>query len=327
MTSIRWAGSGLVSVALLGLAGCGGDGGGFDPGNLTGELLAKLPMNAGVTTAFAAEVRDGYAYAKSYYGLVVVQLGAGTDASIVATSDVVPLTPSESRVINWVGQTLLIGHGGRVVAFDVSNPAAPLQLSDVGFPSAIYDLAVVGSRVYVAAETSGVAVYDYANPAAPTMVGQINNEQVYGVAANANNVFTINQTQLKVFDTSPSWNAVAAVETITGRDLEIDGSHLIASLGYGGRGLVDIATPSAPMIHVNDMGMPGSICSGRLNRVGDRMYDACEDRPPLVFDVTNLDTAEKLFPIPTQYVTTVHGATASPDFLVLSADDGLVLCR
>jgi len=70
------------------------------------------------------------------------------------------------------GNYAYVGVGLRLVVLDISNPAA---LREVGltapFPHFVSDVAVSGTRAYVAAGGSGLRVVDISNPARPVEIG------------------------------------------------------------------------------------------------------------------------------------------------------------
>ncbi len=63
------------------------------------------------------------------------------------------------------------GSTSTLVTFDISNRAAPVQVSSLGFDDAeVYDLALTDNRLYVAGRK--LSIFNITNPAAPALSGQ-----------------------------------------------------------------------------------------------------------------------------------------------------------
>jgi hypothetical protein len=79
--------------------------------------------------------------------------------------------------------------GKTLTIVDVTDATAPKRAGTYTFPELIWGFTVVGSTVYVAADTSGLAILDTSNPAAPVLrgalktPGQTKNVAIFGTKA------------------------------------------------------------------------------------------------------------------------------------------------
>jgi len=67
------------------------------------------------------------------------------------------------------GDYAYIGMGQDFAVFDITNPAAPLELSKLRTADFVDDITVSGNYAYVADRSNGLVIVDISNPTAPTL--------------------------------------------------------------------------------------------------------------------------------------------------------------
>lgn len=103
--------------------------------------------------------------------------------------------PTSDLWFPWANRLHVVGpvvylSAGFLTILDVSNPAAPVELSRWE-DSMVTDCSVVGNRAYVAAADNGLVVFDVANPAKPLRVTRIPAPgDVLSVRVDGNRVYT-----------------------------------------------------------------------------------------------------------------------------------------
>jgi hypothetical protein len=112
-------------------------------------------------------------------------------AAAAQTATFVPVG-SIAGPVNMVeadGRYAYLTAGKTLTVVDISNPASPVRAGAYTFPEMIWGVAVVGTTVYVAADTYGLGILDVSNPRAPALrgrlktPGQAKNVALYGTRA------------------------------------------------------------------------------------------------------------------------------------------------
>jgi hypothetical protein len=141
--------------------------------------------------------------------------------------------------------------------FDVSNPAAPVELDPIGITERPSGIDVVDGLAYVAlgvGGNSGLLIIDVSNPAAPVELGSLDTvfvedvEVAGGVAYGISSQSSSNFGGLQLIDIS---NPAAPVElgsvnTATGENVAVAGGFAYLASRFG-LGLVDVSNPAAPV--------------------------------------------------------------------------------
>ena len=151
--------------------------------NLT--LLGETTDDGAWNPAFAVNVRvkDGLAYVARYrYGLSIVDVRDPAAMVVLAN---LPLQYPDEEIYNDV--KIVDGPGGKryalmasnlvgVVVIDVTDPRAPVQKATFGAQPAnlspnVHTLAIDGTRAYLANTSTGLDIFDLADPLAPAKLG------------------------------------------------------------------------------------------------------------------------------------------------------------
>ncbi len=244
-----------------------------------------------------------------------LQSTAGPDGGL-------PLTDSEGQLVNpdtgsgsqgdfeFLGQiggssyavaadggTAFVGEGPRLVALDVSNPAAPTRIGQSEMlPGLVLGVQLVGEYAYVAARYGGLHIFDVSDPAHPALLSSIQPK-------------------------SASCNAVA-----------VQGDLAYLACNPSGLFIVDISSPQSP-IEVSSQKVPGTMLS--IAVVGQYAYlvDGTNQQGLVAVDVSDPGNPEKTgtftvmdVPDPQHENYSFYSVRACGNHLCLAAvQDGLVV--
>jgi len=137
----------------------------------------------------------------------------------------------------------------RMRIFDISNPTAPVQVTETSHGARIYDVYVDGNYAYVSATSNGLSIVDITDPTTPIITG--------------------------TYDT-PSWSCRVHVQgTIA----------YVADWTGGGLQIIDVSNPAAPAF-LGSYDTPGSACGG-IQAAGDYVYLADGSEGLMIFDVAD----------------------------------------
>jgi len=211
------------------------------------------------------------------------------DVEVVGNYAYLADQPTNSRIPEC---SLAIGSKLRVI--DVSNPAAPTQVSesDLSWP---VDIEAVEGVVYAGGRWSGLELIDVSNPAAPVTVGMVPDfwfediDVVDGyvyAAGGGHDPSTGEQYGFEVFDVTDTTNPLSV-----GRSVEFsEGIDVVDGFAYlVGRGLqvVDVSNPAAPTRRGGSIS-PGYL-GGALGVYGGYAYIEAGEWLNVV-DLSHLDT-------------------------------------
>jgi hypothetical protein len=188
-------------------------------------------------------------------GILIVDISSPSSPAIVATFPL--MDPPRSIAVS--GNHVYAGtlsNGGFLYVVDFMNPQAPVLVGMIWFPNctAIDDIAIEGSRAYLACGNFGLCVVDISNPSDP---------QFLGAGGDSNH---------------------------TG--LAVSGSHAFASLLRGWPPLsyfqaIDVSNPHAPHL-VDEMTIPqGTGYTHDVAIVGDRAFASDQTAGIQVFDISD----------------------------------------
>ena len=95
-----------------------------------------------------------------------------------------PFGYSYAVAVDSARNLAFIGSGGGVYVLDISNPAAPVKLSEAIRPGGtVHGLCYDSSKLYVAAEAGGLEIWDVSVPASPALLGRLADPgRAHGVA-------------------------------------------------------------------------------------------------------------------------------------------------
>ncbi len=185
------------------------------------------------------------------------------------------------------GTRAFVSSGTTLTVFDVSDPAAPTEIGAYDFSHVIWGFRVVGSRVYVAADTFGLGILDISGTGDPRLAGSFTTlGQAKNVAVSETTALVADHLDgVVVLDVStPSEPVQVGSGFVDGfaTDVAISGPLMFASDRPMGLYVLDASEPAAPELTV----VPQSTVTGgdwyaQLELVHP------EPGPPLVVLVTN----------------------------------------
>jgi hypothetical protein len=176
-----------------------------------------------------------------------------------------------ARAVAADGDMAWLGLGAGVVGLDLSDPTAPRELGRLGpLPGVPAGLALVGTRLYVAADDAGLIIADVADPARPRVLGSVpTRDQAMAVAVDGTYAYVADDRQgLLVVDvTDPARPFHVWAADGPGRSLDVALRPPFAYVANGSAGfwVADIADPTrirfvglANIGHVHGVALAGT---------------------------------------------------------------------
>lgn len=248
-----------------------------DPGLIVATNPPRIARAVALSGTHALVADNGY-------GLVVVSVAATQTPQQAAA----PTAHDPRTVATWGDLAVVTGAYEGVDLFDISDPAAPVLASSMFLDTdgRTMDAVIVGDLVYLTAGTANVAkpflaVIDAADPAAPTLLGQLSGfEYGYGVAVSGDYAYVGAGEGLKVVDISdPAHPAVVHTLTLSYKpyDICIHGNLALLADVYTGLVIVDISNPRAAAVigTLNTVGSTTSVAAeGNYAYISDSIPDA-----------------------------------------------------
>lgn len=253
----------LTAILLLSLPALAAQ---TDP--LTGEPIPALRGDIPQVETIPPQGRDGDL-------ILLAHLAEGTSKSVRALPN---------NVVIWQNGAWLLAH-------DISDPTAPVEISRYLLAAQPSDIQVIDNTVYLALrKTAGLLILDYTNPAAPQVIGNLPDFDLLSVAVQGNRaycgrgsagVLIVDLTDptapfdINLFDTPGSANGT-----------DIDGNILYVALGNDGLGIYDVTDPLAPI------SLASASTDGFCTYVQERdgVAYACDGNGLRLFDVSIPDT-------------------------------------
>lgn len=260
----------------------------------------------------------GHAYVSTQRGLVVVEIGAGKDARVVATLDGAWVPPSPTLL---AGTTVFAGGLGGVAAIDVSTPTAPRGLPGVDAQGLVRGLAVVGRHLYAAGESDGLLDVDIADATVPLVGKPLATDGANGVVADEHQIVISGPSGYRRFDVAA--DGTTADTPVFGTRLVHDvvlvgGGYVYGRLDPSGFEAYDVRdllhpveVPLIAAVGADSTGM--SLTANRLfltSSVGLKIFDVSHPRAPA--QLGELSTASPCF-----------NATTDERFLYVASMTGL----
>jgi len=230
-------------------------------GNPMGLLIADISNPSTPTEA-------GGAY-NAWYAYDVALTGQSASGAVISAN---------TRVSNTSLYAVVAADNVGVRVVDVSNPAAPSEVSSFGKPWQGKDLVLSGSNAYVAQDERGLRVIDVSDPTRPAETGSFD-QYASDVAIGGNYAYLASNNALRVLDVSnPARPRQVGIYTSTlfVREVRVSGNYAYLSLqnqsdGTGALQVVDIGNPAAPnpvgLANLGQFGM-GLAVSGNKAYVG-----------------------------------------------------------
>lgn len=200
--SVRLAGREPRDIVVQGLSAWVADWGGIYEFDLSGTgapvLVDSIPLPGDVIRSIA--VRGDHVFATyGSLGLITCRLHDHDTAGPVG---VLPIRNwGTLHGIALSGNVAVVAASNSVLFVDVSRPEQLAVLGGISLGSSIYDIDVNGSLVYVAAGYNGVSVVDFADPAHPTLVCNVDTvERTHGITWREPYLYAGTTKGLNVYD-------------------------------------------------------------------------------------------------------------------------------
>jgi len=184
------------------------------------------------------------------------------------------------------GDVVIWQNGAWLLAHDITDPTAPVEISRILLAAQPSDMQVVGSTVYVALrKAAGLLILDYADAANPVTIGSMPGYDLLSVAVGGGRaycgrgsagVLVADLTDpttpefMTLFDTPGSANGT-----------DIAGDVLYVAMGTSGVGIYNVADPFAPVSLAT--GGTSGFCTYVQEQAG--LAYACDGAGLRIFDV------------------------------------------
>ncbi len=151
------------------------------------------------------------------------------------------------------GNTAYAGIGLKLSLLNVTNPANPVLLGfSQPFADSVQDIAVAGSRAYVAAGGAGIGIVDVTDTAHPNILGTwVSSGYAEGIAVSGTTVYLADGPYgLRVIDASNPSNPIETGSAFTFNyafDVAVSGNYAYLAAGGSGLLIANIADPSHPV--------------------------------------------------------------------------------
>lgn len=159
-------------------------------------------------------------------------------------------------VVATAGNLAVYSRGVTIEIADVTDPSNPVILGVTEIGGAPAAIAVSGTLAFVAADDEGFFVIDFANPSAPSVVGQWGGQtnQAWDIAASDDHVY-VAYGRLIVVDVS---DPTSPVEVARESTWAISKLELVGNYVYGASGswlvAFDVSDPTTPEIVFHESG-------------------------------------------------------------------------
>jgi hypothetical protein len=152
------------------------------------------------------------------------------------------------------GGVVIWQNGAWLLAHDLADPAAPVEVGRYLLPAQPSDMQVTGTTVFVALRKGqGLLILDYADPASPAIVGALPGNDLLSVAVAGDRAYCgRGSAGVQVIDLSDLANPVAITTFDTpgsanGTDVGDDLTTVYVAMGNDGLGIYDVTDPLAPI--------------------------------------------------------------------------------
>lgn len=226
----------------------------------------------------------------------------GTEIADLAS----PASPTDDAIVSYVGSTLwnytrdvevvgnyaycVLAYG--LVILDVSDPAAPVVVSQTFIQGSAYSVAVAGSYAYVVLFDVGLQIVKIDDPTDPVLLGRYevpNPSHMWGVAVAGHYAYLATQfLGLQILDVAdPSAPALVGSTTNPsgGYGVALLGNYAYVADGRRDLQIVDVADPFAP-VWTGVFDVPGFAVGG-IAFAGTYAYVAAGETGLLILDMTD----------------------------------------
>jgi len=194
--------------------------------------------------------------------LLLTQPSSEAETAQPTSWQVVGQIGGPTQAVAVQGDYAYVGIGLRLVVLDVTNPVTPTEIgSTVPFPHFVEDIAVSGTRAYVAAGGAGLHVVDVSDPANPTELGAWDSPgYAEGVAVADDTVYLADGPYgLRVVDVSDPAHPVpvgAAYDMNYAFEVAVSSHYAYIAAAGAGLLIADVSDPVHP-VEVGALDTPG----------------------------------------------------------------------
>ena len=172
-----------------------------------------------------------------------------------------------------------------------SGQCGPFLLHQFGVPDYVYEMEVRGGLLYAAAGSAGLLIMDVSDPSSPAVLTTDETTYANSVSIGEGLGF-LSSNDLKIYDitdvTEPTLLGVLSLPSSIGA-FELDGTLLYTRLGNSSIAIVDVASPSSPLVAGTE-GTPGF--ARGVARSGDVAYVADQSGGVRVLSVADVGVCE-----------------------------------
>ncbi|MBI5654423.1 beta-propeller domain-containing protein [Candidatus Uhrbacteria bacterium] len=228
----------------------------YDNTDYSPTLVGTLTLPAGTDVHRAIAVSGDYAYLAGYATnlFYVVNISNKSNPQIVGSTGSGMDAPKSLAVSgNYV---YVANAGGTFSVMNVTTPASPTKLTHITILGSLFDIAISGTKAYVANNSGqSLAIVDISNPATPSVQKTVSipGFDAYGLTVSGNYAYVTswNLGSMKVVDVSvpASASVVGTVSTGGGSNSVSISDNLayVSSWNSNGVTVVDVSTPTAPV--------------------------------------------------------------------------------
>jgi hypothetical protein len=282
----------------------------------TTVAIEGINFQAGATVAFGGVLATNVTLtgsthitaitpARDHYGSVAVTVTVNGQSANVANgfAYLIPLGANMELAgqiggsVNAVavqGNFAYIGEGTSLVVLDFTNSAAPVERGRVALPAIVKDIAVAGTRAYVADSSSGLYVVDITTATSPVILGFYDTEGFAdGVFIDGNQAYVADEIGLIILNVADptavtklgSIGTSGAVQRVCAGTIGSDKFAFAAGSTAGVR-VIKVTSPQSP---VEVSSIPGSTSLGiqDVKLLGTTLYLADPHDGVRIFNISN----------------------------------------
>ena len=224
---------------------------------------------------------------------------------------------TQPDVVVVQGKYAYVGDGsGRLVIYDISNPASPTEIGSLTSGIAPGEITVQGRYVYAADGNGALEIIDVSNPANPVLAGKTTSGLSFPTAIVVSGRYAYitdwtNQA-LYIYDVSNPANPVRVGSytgfTHTPTSVYVQGRYAYVVQWGGVINVIDVSNPANPTSVGN--ATTGLVDSNQIVVSGRYAYIADQGKGLVIYDISN--------PASPSFVTSTTSGLASPENLAVS---------
>jgi len=197
------------------------------------------------------------------------------------------------------GNIIFAGRLNTIFAFDATDPSNPKQLYSIGISNTPHGLYVSNHKLYVAAQSAGMLIYDISSGTSAKYLGKLNEWAEKCAVSDTLAFLTAQGDPLKIVSVKDPSNpyVLATVEKDSTQNIEYTmdvkiKANLLYATGGGNKGLflkiIDIANPSSPEVKkIVKFSYQTNIKGVRINLLNNRCFIAFQSGFN-IFDISSI---------------------------------------